>query len=29
VSVMYTEELNSSKSSVTLKSTDQHEILGQ
>jgi len=29
VSVMYTEELNSTTSSVTLQSTDRHEILGQ
>ena len=29
VSVMYAEELNSAKSSVTLQSTDRHGILGQ
>jgi len=29
VSVMYAEELNSAKSSVTLQRTDRHEILGQ
>ena len=29
VSVMYAEELNSGKSSVTLQSTDRHGILGQ
>ena len=29
VSVMYAEGLNSAKSSVTLRSTDRHEILGQ
>ena len=29
VSVMYAEELNSAKSSVTLRSTDRHGILGQ
>jgi len=28
VSVMYAEELNSAKSSVTLQSTDRHGILG-
>ena len=29
MSVMYAEELNSSKSSATLQSTDRHDILGQ
>ncbi len=29
VSVMYAEELNSTKSSVSLQRTDRHEILGQ
>ena len=29
VSVMYAEELNSTKSSVTLQRTDRHGILGQ
>ena len=29
VSVMYAEELNSAKSSVTLQRTDRHGILGQ
>src|SRR5262244_4037791 len=29
VSVMYAEELNSAKSSVTLQRTDRHDILGQ
>ena len=29
VSVMYAEELNSAKSSVTRQRTDRHEILGQ
>jgi len=29
VSVMYPEELDSAKSSVTLQRTDRHEILGQ
>ena len=29
VSVMYSEELDSSKSSVTLQRTDRHGILGQ
>ena len=29
VSVMYPEELNSVKSSVTLRRTDRHGILGQ
>jgi hypothetical protein len=29
LSVMYAEELNSGKSSVTLQRTDRHEIVGQ
>ena len=29
VSVRYAEELNSGRSSVTLQSTDRHDILGQ
>ena len=29
VSVMYAEDLNSAKSSVTFQGTDRHEILGQ
>lgn len=29
VSVMYAEDLNSAKSSVTFQGTDRHDILGQ